>query len=98
MFTYTFVVDPSLVSRTTPNQSEELFYLSTITGNFLPQLGPRLTVRRRGVGVLPTVANSADDLDNLDDVRDFVAFKRFLFLYNAMVHQVNNCVLNIIPP
>ncbi|XP_035704350.1 ral GTPase-activating protein subunit alpha-1 isoform X3 [Folsomia candida] len=64
--------DPSLVSRTTPNQSEELFYLSTITGNFLPQLGPRLTVRRRGVGVLPTVANSADDLDNLDDLLSYI--------------------------
>lgn len=47
---------------------DELFYLSTITGNFLPQLGPRLTVRRRGAGVLPTVENSADDYDNLDDV------------------------------
>jgi hypothetical protein len=45
-----------------------MFYLSTMTGNFLPQLGPRLTVRRRPAGVLPKIENSADDMDNLDDV------------------------------
>jgi len=50
-------------------QKEELFYPSAMTGSFLPPMGPRLNLRRRQTGILPTVGDSADDLDNLDDVR-----------------------------
>lgn len=51
-----------------PNFNEDLFYQSAITGSFFPAMGPRLTLRRRPLGTLPTVEDSAEDLDNLDDV------------------------------
>lgn len=50
-------------------QPDDLF--SGMTGTFLPQMGPRLTLRRRQTGLLPTCENSADDLDNLDDVCNY---------------------------
>jgi hypothetical protein len=49
-------------------QPDELYYQSAMTGSFFPQMGPRLPVRHRHTGQLPTVEDSADDLDNLDDV------------------------------
>ena len=51
-----------------PHFNEDLFYQSALTGSFFPPMGPRLTLRRRVAGTLPTVEDSADDLDNLDDV------------------------------
>lgn len=48
---------------------------SALTGSFFPQVGPRLTVRHRHAGNLPTVENSADDLDNLDDVSIKIMFQ-----------------------
>ncbi|CAL8089966.1 unnamed protein product [Orchesella dallaii] len=53
-------------------QPEDLF--SGMTGSFLPQMGPRLTLRRRQTGILPTVENSADDLDNLDDLLQYIGY------------------------
>lgn len=56
------------------HKPEDLFYLSAMTGNFLPQLGPRLTIRRRPAGILPTAENSADDMDNLDDLLNYIGY------------------------
>jgi len=55
--------------------SDEQGFQSAITGSFFPQIGPRLTVRHRNVGYLPTVENSAEDLDNLDDVSSISLFR-----------------------
>lgn len=51
-----------------PQFNEDFFYQSAVTGSFFPPLGPRLTLRKRIPGKLPTMDDSADDLDNLDDV------------------------------
>ena len=48
------------------NKTEEALLNSCIVGNI-----PQHTLRHRPAHMLPTYENSAEDLDNLDDVSSF---------------------------